>query len=90
MIALARHASSSTTTNAPTPSSAKRISLTYRLGDQVRVRLEEATPLTGGLRALTSLEGGSTGTPMRRTSGRAEKRGGDKRGSFKRGGRGRR
>ncbi|MBP6014911.1 MAG: ribonuclease R [Alphaproteobacteria bacterium] len=38
--------------------------LTFRLGDTVRVRLEEATPLTGGLR-FDLLEGGKPGSPMR-------------------------
>ena len=38
--------------------------LTFRLGDKVRVRLEEATPLTGGLR-FELLEGGKAGSPMR-------------------------
>jgi len=37
---------------------------TYRLGDKVRVRLEEATPLTGGLR-FELIEGGKPGAPMR-------------------------
>jgi ribonuclease R len=38
--------------------------LTYRLGDKVRVRLEEATPLTGGLR-FELVEGGKPGSPTR-------------------------
>jgi ribonuclease R len=38
--------------------------LTFRLGDTVRVRLEEATPLTGGLR-FDLVEGGKAGAPMR-------------------------
>jgi ribonuclease R len=38
--------------------------LTFRLGDKVRVRLEEATPLTGGLR-FELIEGGKAGTPVR-------------------------
>jgi ribonuclease R len=63
--------------------------ITYRLGDRVRVRLEEATPLTGGLR-FELIEGGKPGTPIRSRGRRGEpKRGGEKRGNFKRG-RGRR
>lgn len=38
--------------------------LTYRLGDKVKVRVDEATPLTGGLR-FALMEGGSAGTPPR-------------------------
>jgi ribonuclease R len=38
--------------------------LTFRLGDTVRVRLEEATPLTGGLR-FDLVEGGKPGSPAR-------------------------
>jgi ribonuclease R len=45
--------------------------LTYRLGDKVRVRLEEATPLTGGLR-FELIEGGSAGAPMRPRGRRSE------------------
>ena len=37
---------------------------TFRLGDTVRVRLEEAAPLTGGLR-FDLVEGGKAGSPMR-------------------------
>jgi ribonuclease R len=37
---------------------------TYRLGDRVKVRVEEATPLTGGLR-FALMEGGNAGTPAR-------------------------
>lgn len=40
----------------------ERSGLTYRLGDPVTVRLEEAVPVTGGLR-FEMLEGGSKGTP---------------------------
>jgi ribonuclease R len=36
--------------------------LTFRLGDRVRVRVDEATPLTGGLR-FALVEGGSAGAP---------------------------
>ena len=42
----------------------EKTGLTFRLGDTVRVRLEEATPLTGGLR-FHLLEGGKAGTPAR-------------------------
>jgi ribonuclease R len=42
----------------------ERSGLTFRLGDKVRVRLEEATPLTGGLR-FELIEGGKTGSPSR-------------------------
>ena len=46
--------------------------LTFRLGERVRVRLEETTPLTGGLR-FALLEGGRPGKPIsnveRRKSG---------------------
>ena len=37
---------------------------TYRLGDKVKVRVDEATPLTGGLR-FTLIEGGQAGSPTR-------------------------
>jgi ribonuclease R len=39
---------------------------TYRLGDRVKVRIDEATPLTGGLR-FTLMEGGKPGTVQRVT-----------------------
>jgi ribonuclease R len=42
----------------------ERSGLTFRLGDRVRVRLEEATPLTGGLR-FELIEGGQAGAPSR-------------------------
>ncbi len=42
----------------------EKTGLTFRLGDTVRVRLEEATPLTGGLR-FHLLEGGKAGSPAR-------------------------
>ena len=42
----------------------ERSGLTFRLGDKVRVRLEEATPLTGGLR-FELVEGGNPGSPSR-------------------------
>ena len=42
----------------------EKTGITFRLGDTVRVRLEEATPLTGGLR-FHLLEGGKAGTPAR-------------------------
>ncbi|MEQ1752702.1 MAG: ribonuclease R [Micropepsaceae bacterium] len=41
--------------------------LTYRLGDKVKVRLDEATPLTGGLR-FALLDGGNAGAPPRSPS----------------------
>ncbi len=44
----------------------ERTGLTYRLGDAVLVRLEEAVPITGGLR-LALLEGGSQGKPAGRS-----------------------
>jgi ribonuclease R len=44
---------------------------TYRLGDKVRVRLEEATPLTGGLR-FELIEGGTAGAPVRPRGRRSE------------------
>lgn len=37
---------------------------TYRLGDKVKVRVDEATPLTGGLR-FALMEGGKPGAPLR-------------------------
>ncbi len=40
----------------------ERSGLTFRLGDRVRVRVDEATPLTGGLR-FALVEGGSSGAP---------------------------
>ncbi len=46
----------------------ERSGLTFRLGDRVRVRLEEATPLTGGLR-FELVEGGKPGSPSRGTRG---------------------
>ena len=45
--------------------------LTFRLGDTVRVRLEEATPLTGGLR-FDLIDGGNPGSPMRVRSAKRE------------------
>jgi len=57
--------------------------LTYRLGDKVRVRLEEATPLTGGLR-FELLEGGKPGTPMRGQAPRKDVKQGYKRGRNRR------
>ncbi len=42
----------------------EKTGLTFRLGDALRVRLEEATPLTGGLR-FALLDGGSADTPVR-------------------------
>ncbi len=45
--------------------------MTYKLGDKVRVRLEEATPLTGGLR-FELIEGGNAGTPMRARGGKKD------------------
>jgi ribonuclease R len=57
--------------------------LTYRLGDKVRVRLEEATPLTGGLR-FELLEGGKPGTPMRGQAPRKDSKQGFKRGRSRR------
>ena len=42
-----------------------RTGIRYRIGDPVRVRLEEATPVTGGLR-FTMLEGGTEGQGKRR------------------------
>ncbi|MES1991261.1 MAG: ribonuclease R [Pseudomonadota bacterium] len=48
----------------------ERSGLTYRLGEQVTVRLEEAVPVTGGLR-FEMIEGGRAGTPAgRHGSGR--------------------
>lgn len=41
----------------------ERTGLTYRLGDTVSVRLEEAVPVTGGLR-FEMLEGGHEGKPF--------------------------
>jgi ribonuclease R len=46
--------------------------LTFRLGDRVRVRVDEATPLTGGLR-FALVEGGTSGSP--RASAPRPKRG---------------
>jgi ribonuclease R len=43
----------------------ERTGLTYRLGEQVTVRLEEAVPVTGGLR-FEMIEGGSEGKPAGR------------------------
>jgi ribonuclease R len=60
----------------------ERSGLTFRLGDRVKVRVDEATPLTGGLR-FSLLEGGATGAPAptpkrgkpsRRPPGKARKR----------------
>ncbi|MCE9648749.1 MAG: ribonuclease R [Parvibaculum sp.] len=56
----------------------ERSGLTFRLGEKMRVRLAEATPLTGGLR-FELVEGGKAGTPSR------DRRGPKK--DFKRGGR---
>ena len=39
--------------------------LAFRLGDRVLVRVDEATPLTGGLR-FSLIEGGAPGTPAAR------------------------
>jgi ribonuclease R len=61
----------------------ERSGLTFRLGDRVKVRVDEATPLTGGLR-LSLLEGGTAGAPsatpkrqgpLRREPGKGGKRG---------------
>jgi ribonuclease R len=49
----------------------ERSGLTFRLGDKVRVRLEEATPLTGGLR-FELIEGGKPGSPSRAKSPKKE------------------
>jgi ribonuclease R len=57
--------------------------LTFRLGDKVRVRLEEATPLTGGLR-FELLEGGKPGTPIRGHAPRKDSNQGFKRGRSRR------
>ncbi|MGV8995838.1 MAG: ribonuclease R [Parvibaculaceae bacterium] len=43
----------------------ERSGLTYRLGERVTVRLEEAVPVTGGLR-FEMIEGGRAGTPAGR------------------------
>jgi ribonuclease R len=43
----------------------ERSGLTYRLGEQVTVRLEEAVPITGGLR-FEMIEGGKEGKPAGR------------------------
>jgi len=43
----------------------ERTGTRYRIGDPVRVRLEEATPVTGGLR-FTMLAGGTEGKGKRR------------------------
>ena len=51
----------------------------YRLGDAVRVRLEEAVPITGGLR-LEILEGGSEGKPAGKGNRRPPPRRGPPRG----------
>jgi ribonuclease R len=61
----------------------ERSGLTFRLGDKVRVRLEEATPLTGGLR-FELLEGGKPGTPMRGQAPRKDSKPGFKRGRSRR------
>lgn len=54
----------------------ERTGLTFRLGEQVVVRLEEAVPVTGGLR-FDIVEGGREGTPAgRRGSGRPSSRNG--------------
>jgi ribonuclease R len=42
----------------------EKTGLRFRLGDTVKVRVDEATPLTGGLR-FTLLEGGKPGAPSR-------------------------
>ncbi len=52
----------------------ERSGITFRLGENVRVRIDEATPLTGGLR-FTLLEGGSPGKPAGRSSDRKNERG---------------
>ncbi len=49
----------------------ERSGLTFRLGDKVRVRLEEATPLTGGLR-FELIDGGKPGSPSRAKSPKKE------------------
>ena len=52
----------------------------FRLGQRVTVRLEEAAPLTGGLR-FTLLEGGAMGgKPARRSAGRGKRPSGARRG----------
>ena len=51
----------------------EKTGLRFRLGDTVKVRVDEATPLTGGLR-FTLLEGGKPGAPSR-TPPRGGKRG---------------
>lgn len=43
----------------------ERSGLTYKLGEQVRVKLEEAVPVTGGLR-FEMIEGGKQGKPAGR------------------------
>jgi ribonuclease R len=73
----------------------ERSGITFRLGEQVVVRLEEAVPVTGGLR-FDIVSGGREGKPAgRRGSGRpstggrtALKRGGGKPSAGKSGGRG--
>ncbi len=69
-----------------------RTGLRFRIGDPVRVRLEEAAPVTGGLK-FTIVEGGIVvkGAKRGRNSGkRPGKRGGYKGGGSKSRGRGRR
>lgn len=56
----------------------ERTGLTYRLGERVTVRLEEAVPITGGLR-FEMIEGGRPGKPAGRSgSGRPASKGGPK------------
>ena len=52
--------------------------LRFRLGDTVKVRVEEAAPLTGGLR-FALLEGGKAGAPPRNGSRGTRQRGNDSR-----------
>ena len=42
----------------------EKTGMTFRLGDKVKVRVDEATPLTGGLR-FALMEGGKSGAPPR-------------------------
>lgn len=65
----------------------ERTGTRYRMGDPVRVRLEEATPVTGGLR-FTMLEGGTEGKGKRRgkNGGRPNSRPGGGKKPYKRGG----
>lgn len=52
--------------------------LRFRLGDTVKVRVEEAAPLTGGLR-FALLEGGKVGAPPRNMSRGTRQRGNESR-----------